>query len=196
MSRARRSSREIATGASPHLGKWFAGAGVGTIVVQGPGELLTFDPATQAPGRAFPVGKQPHWMASDGKTVWVTNEGSNDVSAVDLASGTTTTIAVGNAPRKIVVQPVARKGRGGGRRDVSIANFAFAPSPITIPAARPSPGATTTARRTHSPSPTARRRATCCCRASASRAATPRPERFDYVCSVHPYMTGQVTVRP
>jgi len=37
--------------------------------------------------RVAAVGKQPHWMASDGKTVWVTNEGSNDVSIVDLASG-------------------------------------------------------------------------------------------------------------
>lgn len=38
----------------------------------------------------------------------MTNEGSNDVSVVDLASRTvTTTIAVGNAPRKIAVQPIS-----------------------------------------------------------------------------------------
>ena len=73
-------------------------------------------------------------MASDGKTVWVTNEGSNDVSAVDLASGKTTTIAVGNAPRKIVVQPVAAKAAAAGGATVSIANFAFAPTPISVAA--------------------------------------------------------------
>jgi YVTN family beta-propeller protein len=38
----------------------------------------------------------------------VTDEGSNDVSVVDLASRTVTaTIAVGNAPRKIAVQPTS-----------------------------------------------------------------------------------------
>src|SRR5664279_1441623 len=112
---------EIATGASPHIGKWFAGSAVGTVVVQGPGELLLFDPATQAPLRSVAVGKQPHWMASDGKTVWVTNEGSNDVTAVDLASGRTTTIGVGAAPRKIVVQPTPAKAAAAGPT-VSIAN--------------------------------------------------------------------------
>jgi YVTN family beta-propeller protein len=41
----------------------------------------------------------------DGRIAYVTNEGSNDVSVVDLASRTVTaTIPVGNAPRKIAVQ--------------------------------------------------------------------------------------------
>jgi YVTN family beta-propeller protein len=186
---------EIATGASPHLGKWFAGAPVGTIVVQGPGELLTFDPASRAPGRAFPVGKQPHWMASDGKTVWVTNEGSNDVSAVDLASGKTTTIAVGNAPRKIVVQPAAAKAAaaGGG---VSIANFAFAPAALSVPAG------STVAWRNDDGAPHAIAFAD---GAPASDLLLPgqrfartfaKAGTFDYVCSVHPYTAGTVTVRP
>jgi YVTN family beta-propeller protein len=187
---------EIPTGASPHIGKWFAGAGVGTIVVQGPGELLTFDPASQAPGRAFPVGKQPHWMASDGKTVWVTNEGSNDVSAVDLASGKTTTIAVGNAPRKIVVQPVAAQAAGAGGAAVSIANFAFAPTPLTVPV-----GATVTWRNDDG-APHALAFAD---GAAPSDLLLPgqrfartytKAGTFDYTCSVHPYMTGTVTVRP
>jgi YVTN family beta-propeller protein len=50
----------------------------------------------------------PHWIAanSQGTTAWVTNEGSNDVSVVDLATGkVTATIPIGNAPRKIVIQP-------------------------------------------------------------------------------------------
>ncbi len=187
---------EIATGASPHIGKWFAGAAVGTIVVQGPGELQSFDPATRAPLRAYPVGKQPHWMASDGKTVWVTNEGSNDVSAVDLASGTTTTIAVGNAPRKIVVQPTPAKAAAADGAAVSIANFAFAPTPLTVTV-----GSTVTWRNDDG-APHALAFAD---GAAPSDLLLPgqrfarnyaKPGTFDYVCSVHPYMTGTVTVRP
>ena len=186
---------EIPTGPSPHIGKWFAGAAVGTIVVQGPGELLTFDPASQSALRAFPVGKQPHWMASDGKTVWVTNEGSNDVSAVDLASGKTTTIAVGNAPRKIVVQPAAAKVAASAA-SVSIANFAFAPSPLTVAS-----GSTVTwSNDDGAPHALAFNDG-----AAASDLLLPgqrfartyaKAGSFDCVCSVHPYMRGTVTVQP
>ena len=37
-----------------------------------------------------PVGKTPHWVAasSDGKRAYVSNEGSNDVSVVDLTART------------------------------------------------------------------------------------------------------------
>ena len=186
---------EIATGASPHLGKWFAGAPVGTIVVQGPGELQLFDPATQAPLRSVTVGKQPHWMASDGRTVWVTNEGSNDLSVVDLASGRTTTIAVGNAPRKVVVQPATTKRAAAGA-SVSIANFAFAPAALTVASGESVRWSNDDAA-PHAlafkdgdgptdlllPGQTATRRF-----AAAGS--------YDYTCSVHPYMRGTVTVRP
>ncbi len=186
---------EIPTGASPHIGKWFAGASVGTIVVQGPGELLTFDPASQAPRAAIPVGRQPHWMASDGRRVWVTNEGSNDVSIVDLASGKATSVAVGNAPRKIVVQPMAAAGSAAPGAKVSIAKFAFAPAELTVAV-----GATVRWSNDDAaphalafkdgagptdlllPGQSASRRF-----ASAGT--------FDYVCSVHPYMQGHITVR-
>ena len=50
----------------------------------------------------------PHWTATsaDSSTAYVTNEQSNDLSVVDLGSQTVTaTIAVGNAPRKIAIQP-------------------------------------------------------------------------------------------
>ena len=186
---------EIATGPSPHIGKWFAGAAVGTVVVQGPGELLLFDPATQAPLKSVAVGKQPHWMASDGKTVWVTNEGSNDVTAVDLASGRTTTIGVGAAPRKIVVQPTSAKAAAAGA-SVSIANFAFAPAALTV--AR---GSTVTFRNDDA-APHALAFAD---GSAASDLLLPGQSftktyagagSFDYVCSVHPYMRGTVTVRP
>jgi YVTN family beta-propeller protein len=186
---------EIATGASPHIGKWFAGASVGTIVVQGPGELQLFDPATQAPLRSVAVGKQPHWMASDGKTVWVTNEGSNDVSVVDLATGKTTTIAVGNAPRKVVVQPSAAKSAAAGPA-ISIANFAFAPAALAVAA-----GTTVT----WSNDDGAPHGLAFADGAPATDLLLPGQRfsrtfasagSFDYVCAVHPYMRGTVTVRP
>jgi len=106
---------EISTGASPHIAGYYRGTSVGVAVVQGPSELLLFNPATNAVVRSVAVGKQPHWVATggDGKKAYVTNEGSNDFTVVDLATGKTTTISVGNAPRKVVVQRgVASAGKG------------------------------------------------------------------------------------
>jgi YVTN family beta-propeller protein len=106
---------QIPTGVSPHFVGYPANSAFGIVVVQGPGELSLFDPTTNKPTRNIAVGKQPHWAAtsSDGKTTYVTNEGSNDVTVVDLATGRTATIAVGNAPRKVVVQrttSITKKG--------------------------------------------------------------------------------------
>src|SRR5262249_4823981 len=128
----------VTTGVSPHIASWFRGAPAGTAVVQGPGELLLFDPATNAPLRSVAVGKQPHWVAAnaDGTKAYVTNEGSNDVTVVDLATGATKTIGVGNAPRKVVVQ---KQAAANSAIKVSIANFAFAPAEITV-----APGQTVT----------------------------------------------------
>jgi YVTN family beta-propeller protein len=97
---------QIPTGVSPHFVSYPRGSAFGIVVVQGPSELLLFDPATNKPARSIAVGKQPHWATAsgDGKTAYVTNEGSNDFTVVDLTNGRTTTIAVGNAPRKVVVQ--------------------------------------------------------------------------------------------
>jgi YVTN family beta-propeller protein len=95
---------------------------------RGPGELTLFNPATNAAVRSIAVGKQPHWVAAsgDGKNAYVTNEGSNDVTVVDLTSGQTKAIPVGNAPRKVVVQRAAANTASAGAK-ISIANFAFAP---------------------------------------------------------------------
>jgi YVTN family beta-propeller protein len=100
---------QIPTGVSPHFVGYPRGAAFGIVVVQGPGELLLFDPATNAPVRSVAVGKQPHWatVSGDGSTAYVTNEGSNDFTIVDMATGQTRTVAVGSAPRKVVVQPNA-----------------------------------------------------------------------------------------
>jgi len=68
------------------------------------------------------VGDMPHWIAltPDSKTAYVTNENSNNVSVVDLAShAVTATIPVGNAPRKIVILQggeVVDVGRDGAAR--------------------------------------------------------------------------------
>jgi YVTN family beta-propeller protein len=88
------------------------------IALQGPGEVLLSDPATNKPVRSIAVGKQPHWLArsDDGKTAYVTNEGSNDVSVVDIASAKSTSIAVGQAPRKIVVQQASAPRRSPAPR--------------------------------------------------------------------------------
>src|SRR6266545_1745927 len=100
---------QIPTGVSPHFVSYPRGSAFGIVVVQGPSELLLFDPATNKPARSIAVGKQPHWATAsgDGKTAYVTNEGSNDVTVVNLATGKTATVAVGNAPRKVVVQRTA-----------------------------------------------------------------------------------------
>ena len=192
----------VPTGASPHIANLFRGAPAATVVVQGPGEVMLFDPTSLAVLRSIAVGRQPHWVAAsgDGSTLYVTNEGSNDLTIVDLASGATRAVPVGNAPRKVVVQQmsVTTSGSGvnpGGAR-VSIANFAFAPQQTVI-----EPGQSVTwtnddgaphglaygdgAKGTELLLPGA----------SFSRRFDSAGS-FDYVCSVHPYMTAKVVVRP
>lgn len=185
----------IPTGASPHIAQAFRGAPAGTVVVQGPGELLLFDPATNKPLRSIAVGKQPHWVATgDGKRVYVTNEGSNDVTVVDLATAQTSTIPVGNAPRKVVVQRVAAAGAAAGAR-VSIANFAFAPAEIVV-----APGQSVTwtnddgAPHGLAYKDGAKGADLLLPGASFSRTYD-KPGTFDYVCAVHPYMQAKVVVR-
>ena len=192
---------QITTGASPHIASVFRGATVGTVVVQGPGELLLFNPATNAPVRSIAVGKQPHWMAatSDAKSVYVTNEGSNDVTVVEMATGHTRTIAVGKAPRKVVIQRVAS---GGGAAKtatadpkVSIANFAFAPEAVTIAVG----DAVTWTNDDAAPHGLAFKdgaQGTGSLLPGANFSRTyDKPGTYDYVCAVHPFMTGKVIVR-
>ena len=185
---------QVPTGASPHIAKLFRGAPSGTVVVQGPGELQLFDPASYALQRAIAVGKQPHWMAAtgDGKTIYVTNEGSNDVTVVDLTNGQTKTIAVGNAPRKVVVQPGGAAAGAGAK--VSIANFAFAPASIAI-----APGQSVTwTNDDGAPHGLAFKDGAAGVDVLLPGASFTRvydkAGTFDYVCAVHPYMSGKVTV--
>lgn len=186
---------EIPTGASPHYANLFRNTTLGTVVVQGPGELLLFDPATNKPVRSIAVGKQPHWIAvlGDGKTAYVTNEGSNDVSVVDLASGKTTTIPVGNQPRKVVVQPVT-PATGGVK--VSIANFEFVPPVVTVA----SGDSVIWSNDDGAPHMVAFKDG-----ASGSDSLFPgktfrrtfdRQGNYEFFCSIHPFMTGSVVVGP
>ena len=183
----------IATGASPHIAMQARGAAFGTVVVQGPGELTLFDPATRKAVRSIAVGKQPHWMApaDGGKTFYVSNEGSNDVTVVDVAKGTTKTIAVGNAPRKVVVQPA--DGTTGTR--VSIANFAFSPAQLVVAAKT----LVTWSNDDGAPHGIAfadgKAQASLLLPGATHARTFDTPGTYDYICSVHPYMTGRVVVR-
>jgi YVTN family beta-propeller protein len=186
---------QIATGVSPHFVGYPPRSEFGMIVVQGPGELSLFDPKTNQPTRSIAVGKQPHWAATsaDGKTTYVTNEGSNDVTVVDLATGRTATIPVGNAPRKVVVQPATMLSDKSAAK-VSIANFAFTPAEIAIAAG----GSVTWSNDDGAPhglqyQDGGKGTDLLLPGASFSRRFD-RPGTYDYKCSVHPYMTGRVVV--
>jgi YVTN family beta-propeller protein len=183
----------IDTGASPHIAGVFRGAPAGTAVVQGPGQVLLFDAAAYTPLRTIAVGKQPHWIApaNDGGIAVVTNEGSNDVSLVDLAAGTVRTVAVGTAPRKVVVIGVAAPAPVA---TVSIANFAFTPGETTIAAG----GSVEWVNADGAPHGVAH------ADGKPGRDLMLPGERtrrryetagvFDYTCPVHPYMMGHVRV--
>ena len=124
---------QIPTGVSPHYVNRFAGMQLGVVVVQGPGEVLLFDPATNTAVRSITVGKQPHWLAlaGDATTAYVTNEGSNDVSIVNLSTGQTMAVPVGTSPRKVVVQANSPATTGA---NVTISGFAFGPAQVTVTA--------------------------------------------------------------
>jgi YVTN family beta-propeller protein len=185
---------QIPTGVSPHYVNAPANMTFGVAVVQGPGEVLLFDPATNKPIRSIAVGKQPHWltMSEDGKTAYVTNEGSNNVSIVDTATGKTTSVAVGHAPRKVVVQQLAQSKATDPK--VSIAGFAFGPQSVTIHV-----GDSITWSNDDGPSHTV----TFKDGSPGAKSLAPgqtftrvfdKAGTYDYFCSFHPYMTGKVIV--
>jgi YVTN family beta-propeller protein len=187
---------QIPTGISPHFVDVFANQPLGMVVVQGPGEVLLFDPATKKPVRSIAVGKQPHWLtlSADGKTAYVTNEGSNDLSIVDVATGKSTTIGVGKAPRKVVVQQTSGTAPASSAK-VSIANFSFGPTSITVK---------TGENVTWTNNDGAAHTVTFKDGSTSSKALSPgnsftrsftQPGSYDYFCSFHPYMTGRVIVQ-
>jgi YVTN family beta-propeller protein len=147
------------------------------------------------------VGKMPHWIAltPDGRTAYVTNEGSNDVSVVDLGTNkVTATIPVGNAPRKIVMQPApaaAAQSNMPSDVTVTISGFAFAPQSVTV-----APGQRIVFVNNDSVVHTA----TSADGSWDSKDIAPgqsytltldKPGTYAYHCGVHPYMQGTVTVK-
>jgi YVTN family beta-propeller protein len=181
---------EIPTGVSPHYVNYLRGTTLGMAVVQGPGELLLFDPVTNLPVRTIPVGKQPHWLAvsADGKIAYVTNEGSDDVSVISIATGKTTVIPVGGQPRKVVVQPI------GKEVSVLISNFAFVPASVSLAtgsvvAWRNDDGAphAITFSSSNQVSGTLLPGAT-------FRKTFDQPGTYEYYCSFHNYMRGRIIV--
>ncbi len=185
---------EVPTGVSPHIARLYGGATLAAAVVQGPGVLQLFDPATKMAVRTIAVGNQPHWQASgDGKKVYVTNEGSNDVTVVDLGTGQKTTIPVGTAPRKVVVQPSPLASAGSAR--VSIAKFMFAPITLSVAAGE----SVTWENNDGAPHGLAFK--------DGAKGVDPllpgagfsrtfdKPGTYDYICSVHPFMIGRIVVR-
>ena len=70
--------------------------------------LLRRPRALRPSSKAVPTGKLAHWitLSSEGPGAYITNEGDNNVVTVDLTTQRVVdTIAIGNAPRKMVLQP-------------------------------------------------------------------------------------------
>jgi plastocyanin len=117
-----------------------------------------------------------------------------DVTVVDVATGQTATIAVGDAPHEVVVQGIAATTVKEGAK-VSIVNFAFTPGEITI-----APGESVTWTNDdgapHGLEYHDGEKGTDLLLPGASFSRRfDRPGTYDYNCSVHPYMTGRVIVR-
>jgi plastocyanin len=97
--------------------------------------------------------------------------------------------AVGNAPRKVVVQP----SEGGAK--VSIANFAFMPAQVTI-----APGESVTwSNDDGAPHAVAFKDGSAGAGSlspgTSFRRVFDQPGSYEYFCSFHPYMTARIVVR-
>jgi len=98
----------IETGGSPHDVRASGDGKFELVVSQTAGDLEFIDLAANAVAARVPTGKLAHWIAvyPEGTAAYVTNEGDNSVVSVDFASQRVTgTIAIGNAPRKMALQP-------------------------------------------------------------------------------------------
>lgn len=195
---------QIPVGASPHYANFTRGGGkfggLGLVVSQGPGELAVFGTASNAVSSTVKVGKLPHWVAAsgDGRTAYITNEGSSDVSIVDLATGSVSTVPVGNAPRKVAVQQggmgSSSMGASKAPAEVKISGFAFSPQEIHTTAGK----AVTWVNEDAAPHAIAvKGGATSSQFAPGERTSLTfgKPGTYDYICSVHPYMTGKLIVQ-
>jgi YVTN family beta-propeller protein len=189
-----KSIAEIPVGVSPHYANFTPEGNRGLTAVQGPSLLAVFNPQTNLVEKSIKVGSRPHWVASgaDGRTALTTNEGSNNVSIIDLETETVTNIPVGAEPRKIAVQTAADRQRSSTRR-VIINGFAFTPSSLEV-----SPAETVTWLNddgaSHSIALNNGASSDTLTPGSSYDAKFDRPGDYDYVCSIHPYMSGKIIV--
>jgi YVTN family beta-propeller protein len=98
----------IASGGSPHDVRSTADGRFELVVSQTAGDLEFIDIDKDTVTASVLTGKLAHWITlfSDGTGAYVTNEGDNNVVMVDLtAQRVTGTIAIGNGPRKMALQP-------------------------------------------------------------------------------------------
>jgi YVTN family beta-propeller protein len=185
---------EIPVGVSPHYANFTRDGKRGLAAVQGPSLLTVFNTQTNTVEKSIKVGTRPHWVAGgpDSRTALTANEDSNDVSIVDLETGTVANIRVGNAPRKIVVQTAAIQERSSTPR-ITINGFAFVPSQIEV-----SPGETVTWMNDdgapHSISVKDQGPSGTLTPGSSYSTNFDRPGGYEYLCSIHPYMTGKISV--
>lgn len=185
---------EIPVGVSPHYANFTADGERGLTAVQGPSLLAIFNPQTNSLEKSIKVGSRPHWVAGGpgGKTALTTNEDSNDVSVVDLESGSVTHIPVGNAPRKIAVQTASTEQQSSSRR-ITISDFAFTPSLLQVSA-----GETVTwvndDGAPHSISLKNGIASDTVMPGSSYSTKLDHPGDYDYLCSIHPYMSGKIIV--
>ena len=185
---------EIAVGVSPHYANFTPDGKRGLTAVQGPSVLAVFNPQTNSVEKSIKVGSRPHWVASGpgGKTALTTNEDSNDVSIVDLESGAVTNIPVGNAPRKIAVQTAATQPQSSNRR-ITIIGFAFTPSVLQVRAGE----SVTWLNDDGAPHSVAAKNGMASdtvMPGSSYSAHFEHPGDYDYLCSIHPYMSGKILV--
>jgi YVTN family beta-propeller protein len=157
-------------------------------------KFIRFQYPDQQRGKIDTVGSRPHWVAvgPGGRTALTTNEDSNDVSVVDLETGSVTNISVGNMPRKIVVQTAAGQPQSSSRR-ITISGFAFKPATLEVSA-----GETVTWVNDdggpHSIAVMNGRASDPVMPGSSYSANFDRPGTYDYLCSIHPYMSGKILV--
>jgi YVTN family beta-propeller protein len=187
--------KEIPAGVSPHYANFTADGKRGLVAVQGPSLLVVFNPQTNSVEKSIKVGSRPHWVASapGGKSALTTNEDSNDVSIVDLETGAVTSVPVGNAPRKIAVQTAAAQQQSSSRR-ITISGFAFAPPTLGVGVGEMvtwfnDDGAPhTVVVKNENASDTLM--------PGQSYSATfDRAGDYDYLCGIHPYMSGKIVVK-
>jgi YVTN family beta-propeller protein len=97
----------ISSGGSPHDVRAAQPGQIELVVSQTAGDLELIDVPSASVVAHVPTGKLAHWITvtADRTVAYVTNEGDNNVSVVNLTTRVVTdTIDVGKAPRKMALQ--------------------------------------------------------------------------------------------